>query len=75
MGMWAMFMVVLGINLVAHVNPGISALISAIVAGGLGQVLPTGKDGKRVPMQVAAGLMIVGLILIVVSFLLGGKKK
>jgi len=68
-GMWAMFMVVLGICLVAKLPAWIGALAGAILGGGLGQVLPKRGDGKRVPLPAAAGMIIVGLVLILIGFL------
>ena len=69
MGIWAIFMVVLGICLVAKVPAWIGALAGAILGGGLCQVLPVRGDGKRIPTPAAAGMIIVGLVLILIGFL------
>jgi hypothetical protein len=66
-GMWAIFMVVLGVCMVARLAPWMGAVAGAVLGGGLGQVLPVRDDGKRIPMPVAAGLIIVGLVLILIG--------
>ena len=70
MGMWGIFMVVLGICLIAKVPAWIGAVAGAVLGGGLGQVLPVRDDGKRLPVPAAAGMIIAGLIFTLISFLI-----
>ena len=70
MGMWGIFMVVLGICLIAKLTPWIGAVAAAILGGGLGQVLPVRADGKRLPVPAAAGMIIAGLVLTLISLLI-----
>jgi hypothetical protein len=74
LGMWSMFMIVLGISMVAKLGPVTGVIAGAVIGGVLGQVLPVNDEGKRLPMPVAAGLIFVGLILIVIGLLFVGKK-